>query len=215
MIAKGLIYANLFRDGVRIIFPMMRPVQANGEVVFRWGIEQVQATIERYPGMVEYFRRRLTWDSRLQYATSEFSQGTRTQVGRSRWTETTATGWKWNYSELNMGNCSTTDFRDSLIEAKDNVIAYAEEMDSEYRSDDVPIWDYDPTLLIGGTAQDIGHTEFLAEYMNGMMQAGDVRSRNEIEAWDGSIVHDPATMVRYNPEDIRINPDESFDMDQV
>ena len=94
LITEGSIYANLFRDGVRIIFPMMRSVQANGEVVFRWGIEQVQATIERYPGMVEYFRRRLTWDSRLRYTTSKFSQGTRTQVGRSRWTETTATGWK-------------------------------------------------------------------------------------------------------------------------
>ena len=114
-----------------------------------------------------------------------------------------------------MGSRSTIEFRESLMEAKDNVTAYAHEMESEYRSDDVPIWDYDPTLLIGGTAQEIDHTEFLAEYMNGMMQAGDVRSRNETEAWDGSIVHDPATMVQYHPEDIRINPDKSFDMDQV
>ena len=91
---KGLIYANLYRDGVRISFPMLKPTRVNGEVQFRWGIEQVQATINHYPETVEYFRRRLTWDSKVQHATSEFREGAKTQAQNSRWTEMKASGWK-------------------------------------------------------------------------------------------------------------------------
>ena len=112
MLTEKLLYANLYRDGVRITFPMVKPVEAYGEVGFDWGIEQVQATIEHYPEMVEYFRRRLTWDSRVRYATSELNVGARTQVVRSRWTEKAGPGWKWSNAELKIGSYSTIRFRE-------------------------------------------------------------------------------------------------------
>ena len=192
MIRQGFVYANSCEWGLRLLYPMLRPVIERTHLEFQWGLEEMVIDADLHPQEMEYFRSRLSWNWHHGYGETGHRQARlRTDERYEQFTDRNEDGWVWSMSDLERSFERVKRFNNKVEDCRDQVFFESQQhvLPWEFRVEEGESMQ-DRMKRIRERNRDEPTTERrkIEEALQAQVKCAFPESRNPVERWEGELI---------------------------